>query len=149
MRNQKMNLSMHSVEIQKSDSKESVLKKVANSLFDDGMIEDSSLFFTAAMQRESLGNTHIGYGTALVHLINQTVKQEGIFLYYFTSPLNHWHEDEMLPIKLAIVYAIHNEESNNLMYFRKFSSLCADDQFIQQLIDKNLSIETIKKYIFE
>lgn len=147
MNKQEMLVTIHSLEIQMEDSKENILKKITKSLLDQEIIEDSALFLEEVKKREIVGNTHIGHGAALVHLINQTVKQEGIYLYYFTNPVTNWHIDETQPIKLVIVYAIHDEESHHLIHFRKFSSLCADDPFMNQLVNQHISVEIIKNFI--
>ncbi|OXS77416.1 PTS sugar transporter subunit IIA [Domibacillus enclensis] len=142
-----MKIGLYSLDVEMSESKESALNKMSVSLSANDIIEDSAFFYKEIMEREQLGNTHIGSGAALVHSIAQTVKQEGIYLYYLSNPLTHWHFNETHPIKLIVLYAIQSVDSVNLKCFRKFSSLCADDELLQELIDQQYSVEAIKKYL--
>ncbi|WP_428909721.1 PTS sugar transporter subunit IIA [Niallia sp. Krafla_26] len=148
MKKHEMNVTIHPLEVPMDISKESALNKIVHLLTDQQIIEDGDLFLKEALKREEMGNTHIGHGAALVHLIHDTVKQEGIYLYDLRNPISNWYMDETHPIRFIIVYAISQENSDNLKYFRKFSSLCGDDEFMEQLVHQRMTIEKIKKYLF-
>lgn len=142
-----MKITIQTLEITGEDEKEAVLKKLANSLFTQNVITDADCFFEAVLKREQLGNTHIGYGAALVHLIHSTVIEEGIHLFYFSKPITRWHIDEIAPITLAITYVIHDNASPNLVHIRTFSSLCAEDDFLYRLVNRQLTAEGLQAEI--
>lgn len=129
------------------DSKESALRKMIDFLFKREVLENPAVFFTEVMEREKLSNTHIGSGVVLVHTIAETVKKEGIYLFHLNQPLQDWYFDEKHPIRVIVLYAINSMQSENLIYFRKFSAKCGEDEFLQQLADKCLTVKTIEEMI--
>ncbi|ARY92690.1 PTS sugar transporter subunit IIA [Lacticaseibacillus styriensis] len=87
-------------------------------------------------EREREGETYIGYGTAILHLISEKIAQTMVLLVKTESPLN-WHSDysgEVHQIDKFVVLAISPHDQNGER-FRPVMQKLADEDSINQLFE--------------
>ena len=131
----------------KSDSKEEIIKELAQKLVDAGLVDDYSSYLSSLFKREEIAPTTVGYDIGLPHGKCSSVKKASIAFATLEKPVV-WDLATDEKVKMIFMLAIpENEDSSthsNLLV--ELSRKILDDNFRERL-GKIKVVEEIVKLI--
>ncbi|QVI34588.1 PTS sugar transporter subunit IIA [Lacticaseibacillus chiayiensis] len=117
-------------------NQEHLFELIAKALKPDMPALTPTLVEKLVAEREREGETYIGYGTAILHLISEEMMQTTVLLVKTDSPLN-WHSDysgNVHQINKFVVLAISPHDQNGER-IRSVMQKLADADSINQLFE--------------
>mgnify|MGYP001082651376 CR=1 FL=1 len=94
--------------------KEDTIRKIARLYKEIGVIQDANLFYSKIMEREKSLSTGIGYGIAVPHLRDETVRELKAGIYLLDREIDYDSLDRK-KVKLVVSFAIPAQGGNEYM----------------------------------
>jgi len=94
--------------------KEDTIRKIARLYEEIGTVRDANLFYTRIMEREKSLSTGIGYGIAVPHLRDETVRELKAGIYLLDREIDYDSLDRKR-VKLVVSFAIPVQGGNEYM----------------------------------
>lgn len=127
-------------------SKEEVIKKIAETINRQGIIENYTEFEKALFAREDIGATAVGYNFGLPHGKSKTVKKPAVAFAILRNPII-WatEDDEEEEAKYVFMIAIPDSQAGNehINILVNLSKKILDDDFREKLINVKNEVEAV------
>ena len=133
----------------KSNTKDEVLRELAKIICTSDKIKDKELFIKKISEREKLMSTGIGYGIAVPHIRDKSIKD---FVIAFGRKISGLEYDSIDNKPVKLVFMIGASDKQDKDYIRVLSRLILrlkSKKFVKQLLNAKSSNEIydlIKKY---
>jgi fructose PTS system EIIA component len=138
-------------------TKDEVLGKMAQRLFETGRIDDYDVFLCDVLEREKIESTDMGIGVTIPHGKSIAVQKTSVVIGRLTKPIR-WkeeQEEEEKPVFAIFLLAVPSSDENGSMHLElisKVATLLIDDDFVETLrttpSEKTL-LQTIETYLGE
>ena len=128
-----------------ASSKEEALKKMINTLYQNGVLTDKAAFTEDVLNRERVSSTGIGSGIAIPHGKSTHVKETAVAVARLVIPIK-WEEDEDEPVKFIVLLAVNENDKGNT-HVRLLSQMArklASEEVCRRLTDAVDSEEIVK-----
>lgn len=125
-----------------ANSKEEVISKLSNELYQKGYLSDKDQFIKDTLAREKEGLTGIGNGIAIPHGKSEGVKKTTITLAKLAEPME-WGALDDLPVEVILLFSVKktDETATHIKLLQKVSIMLADDGFLHRLTEAKTSEE--------
>lgn len=125
-----------------ANSKEEVISKLSNELYQKGYLSDKDQFIKDTLAREKEGLTGIGNGIAIPHGKSEGVKKTTITLAKLAEPLE-WGALDDLPVEVILLFSVKktDETTTHIKLLQQVSIMLADDEFLHRLTEAKSSKE--------
>jgi excisionase family DNA binding protein len=103
------------------ESRDDILRFVSECLYERGLIEDSSLYYSRLIDRENLVSTGVGHGIALPHLRNPDENKScaPVICFYRSEMGINWNSHDKKDVDL--VFLIHS--GSDIVHLRMLAKL--------------------------
>ncbi len=128
-----------------ASGKEEALKKMINTLYQNGVLTDKAAFTEDVLNRERVSSTGIGSGIAIPHGKSTHVKETAVAVARLVIPIK-WEEDEDEPVKFIVLLAVNENDKGNT-HVRLLSQMArklASEEVCRRLTDAVDSEEIVK-----
>lgn len=131
-----------------SDSKEEVIKNLADLICQDGRIDDCEGYIREVLNREKLSSTGIGFGIAIPHGKCQTVNTPTVAFGRLNRPID-WKSLDDQPVQVVFLLAVPEASATNehLKILAALSRKLMDDDFRMELLsaaDKEILVDLLE-----
>ena len=116
------------------ESMESVVHAMIDEAFIQGLITDKNSFYESVKKREDLASTAVGYGIAIPHGKDSTVK-EPFVAYLRTEQPFSWSSSSEEEVKSVFMMGLPESDSDllHLRFLAEISKKLMDDEFRDSL----------------
>lgn len=121
---------------EKSKTKEDVIKKLIDKLYDEGVVSSKDEFFNAVMERESHSPTGLERGVAIPHGKSTTVKKAAFAVARLENSIDNWEsvtEDNKVELVFLLAIPKAEEGSTHLKLLAELSSALMYEEFTTNL----------------
>lgn len=115
-------------------SKEEVIEKLANILYQNKFVSDVTLFINDVMTREKQMTTGIGNQLAIPHGKSQAVIESTVAVAHLAHPID-WNALDEQPVHVVFLLAIKQQDQGDthLRLLADLSGKLMDDEFVRQV----------------
>lgn len=133
----------------KAESKDDVIKALANAFYDTGYVKSAEDFVDAVYEREKEGATGIGNHVAIPHGKSSTVKKNGVAIAVLNHEVN-WESLDDTGAKVVVMFAVGDDSEGakeHLKMLSMFAKKLGKESVINSLLkakDVNDVIDSFK-----
>lgn len=127
-----------------ANSKEEVIKQLADSLYQKGVLVNKERYIESVLAREKHATTGIGNGIAIPHGKSDGVSKVAIAYAKLKKPIE-WESLDNKPVLIVIMLAIPNAEKSEV-HLRLLSELAVklmDDELVEALKNETNEVKII------
>ncbi len=137
-----------------ANTKEQVLKVMADMLFQSGKVENADIFLHDVWEREKMGFTGAGNKIAIPHGISAQVKKVAISIVRTKRDIFWESEREIIPkeakqVRFIVLFAVPQEppKDGEIKYLESLKAVCrklADNQATEELLKAQEAVQIIE-----
>lgn len=128
-------------------TKENAISKLADMLYEDGRINERSLFIQDILEREKVETTDMGIGVAIPHGTSSSIVKNSIAIGRLTHPIAWDSRKEAKKISVIFLLAVcsENRDRTHLELISRIATLLLDDDFLDTLFHTTSKTELLLK----
>lgn len=130
-------------------TKQEVIEKMSEKLYENGFINEAETFQTAVFEREAHMTTGIGNNLAIPHGKSETVQESTVAFAKLKQPVE-WGSLDQKPVKFVFLLAIKaaDKGEEHLRVLAELSEKLMDDEFVAQLKEASTREAIVNALVF-
>lgn len=117
------------------EQKEEVLRILAQTLVDSGVLSDANALLQEILEREELAPTALGYGCAIPHAHSSTLTETHLAAARITPPLDFWNQEADNISLVFLMVGPKNSAGLHIKLLSKLARLLHDEDFRNSLLE--------------